>query len=390
MNTLNLNEIRDTIQDCNINFLIGSGMSTPYLEILGNVEVLLSILQSKKLRDKERKIIEASLYKKYFDGVIVRNIEILENSPSSLDVFNAYKAFLQSVNSILLNRKSTILSKEVNISTTNVDIFLEKALDDLGLEYNDGFCGRFSPVFSLNNFKKCASKKSLHYDNTSQIPVFNLLKLHGSLTWERKDEAKNIKFSQNLDIVKSIKDKKMLADSLIEIERNSTIDDLVTRTQGVTTYRKRAIEEFLNEYKKLSIINPTKEKFKHSLLNQTYYDLLRIYSNELEKENTVLFAMGFSFDDEHIRDLTLRAADSNPTLTIYIFAHTTESKGRFETKLNLRDAKNKNVKIIQPPRKKIDDNQGEVDKFEFNLQKINEEIFAELLKKIEEKDTTKI
>jgi hypothetical protein len=46
-----------------------------------------------------------------------------------------------------------------------------------------------------------------------------------------------------------------------------------------------------------------------------------IYNNELEKENGVLFVMGFSFADEHIRELTLRVANTNPTSIIYIFVY---------------------------------------------------------------------
>jgi hypothetical protein len=39
------------------------------------------------------------------------------------------------------------------------------------------------------------------------------------------------------------------------------------------------------------IVNPSKKKFKDTVLNETHYDLLRIYNNELEKENSVLFVM---------------------------------------------------------------------------------------------------
>jgi hypothetical protein len=58
------------------------------------------------------------------------------------------------------------------------------------------------------------------------------------------------------------------------------------------------------------IVNPSKKKFEDTVLNETHYDLLRIYNNELEKENGVLFVMGFSFADEHIRELTLRVANT--------------------------------------------------------------------------------
>src|ERR1700679_2241600 len=160
-------QIRDTIQDCNINFLIGSGLSFPYLGTLGNIEVLLTAVDETKLSDDKKKLVRTSLYKKYFDAVISKNLSILAVDVNSKAVLDGYHKFLHIWNSILLRRKSTILSKEVNIFTTNVDVFLDKSLEDLGLEYNDGFNGRFKPSFSLHNFKKSRFKKSLHYDKTA-------------------------------------------------------------------------------------------------------------------------------------------------------------------------------------------------------------------------------
>jgi hypothetical protein len=37
----------------------------------------------------------------------------------------------------------------------------------------------------------------LHFDNLSELPVFNLMKLHGSLTWIMENE-KTIVFSSDL------------------------------------------------------------------------------------------------------------------------------------------------------------------------------------------------
>lgn len=68
------------------------------------------------------------------------------------------------------------------------------------------------------------------------------------------------------------------------------------------------------------IVNPTKEKFSDTLLNKNYYELLRIFSNELEKENSLLVVNGFSFRDEHILDLVKRSM-VNPSLKILIFVY---------------------------------------------------------------------
>lgn len=380
-------ELRDVFQDCNINFLIGSGMSAPYLEILGDIEILLANLSEQSLEKEVRLIIEASLYKKYFDGVIAKNLNVLNGAEDSLDILNNYKMFLQYINSILLNRKSTILSKQANIFTTNIDVFLEKALEDIGLEYNDGFGGRFLPTFNLGNFKKSIFRKSLHYDNTSEIPVFNLLKLHGSLTWEIDSSAKGILFSPELKHVTNIKNQ-VPSDGIIMIPNGTNISSLAKNIDENTKQHYSSSELFLEEYKKLLIVNPTKEKFRQTVFDQTYYDLLRIYSNELEKENTVLFVMGFSFSDEHIRELTLRAANSNPTLIIYIVAHTSESKTSYENKLlNSKNVKNNNIRILEPQRTKPSESVNEEDAFEYNFKNINENIFGRLLKEIGEQGT---
>lgn len=386
-NKLNRTELKNIVQDCNINFLLGSGVSMPYLSTLGKIEQFLTELANKKekgeITDDQEKIIRISLYKKFFDGAILKNLEILKDGNGTSDVLGYYKTFLKTLNSILLKRKSTILNKQVNIFTTNVDVFLEKSLESTNVEYNDGFSGRFDPLFNLTNFKKTFFKTSLHYDNTSELPVFNLMKVHGSLTWDKKGNEV-IGFSPDLSIVKKIKSKTISDDKLIEIDNEKTIDDLVTEASGKTP--DASVDQFIAEYEKLAIVNPTKEKFRETVLNRNYYELLRIYSNELEKENTVLFVAGFSFADEHIRDVTIRVANSNPTLKIYIFSHSSDiDKGMEKIK---EASNNSNVEIISPPQKENGDGET-VDEFKYDLQNINSRIFGELLKKVDEKEGNK-
>src|SRR6266446_2539263 len=142
-----LDRILETVESCNLNFLIGSGLSAPYLRTLGLIESLLTDLEKKELPEGEKKLIRCSLYKSYFDGVIAKNRRLLENDPEAKPVLDGYFEFVKRINTILLRRKSTILGKEVNFFTTNVDIFLEHTIERVGLECNDGFSGRFAPWF---------------------------------------------------------------------------------------------------------------------------------------------------------------------------------------------------------------------------------------------------
>ncbi len=374
------NKLKDVLQDGNINFLIGSGLSKPFLSSLGSIEDLLTAVDKHQgLEDSRKNIIRSFLYKQYCEQVIFKNIQILENDAASLPTASHYKTFLTLINTILLNRKNTILSKQINIFTTNIDIFFEKALDELGLEYNDGFNGRFMPTFNLSNFRKSAFKKSLQYDNISEIPVFNLLKLHGSLTWAVNtlpNGDKGIKFCTNLDHVRGVK--ALDLSSITEARNGQTLAELIALAGARRI--SSSVTSFLDAYQEFPIINPTKEKFKQTLINQIHYELLRMYANELEKENSVLFVMGFSFADEHIREITLRALDSNPTLTVYIIAHSSGSVASYETKLGIANAKNRNIKVIVPNE---DKDNPRTDAYKHDFENINGKIFEPLADEVE-------
>ena len=380
----------DRIQDSNINFLFGSGMSAGYLEILGNIENLLTELDKKVFNDEKQKaLIRASILNKYFEGVIEKNTNILDEistDPKLASTLNSYKTFFKTLNQLILLRRNKLLSKQVNIFTTNIDIFLEKAVEEVGLESNDGFGKGFKPKYDLSNFKKSIFQKSLHFDNSSEIPVFNILKIHGSLTWEYEKE--NIYFDSTLKQTKMVKitSKSDLIEVVTEDSKSNKKDDLESLIAKIpaSTIDETKFASFLEEYDKLSIVNPTKGKFQQTVLDQKYYDLLRIYANELERENTLLFVMGFSFADEHIRDLTIRVANSNPTLMIYIFARSSNSKNKLEKILDIENnVKNKNIVIVSPTQSEQDDKSFE-DDFSYDFDNINAKIFMQILNKIKE------
>jgi len=271
----------------------------------------------------------------------------------------------------------------VNLFTTNIDIFLEKALDELDLEFNDGFNGRFRPLFSLSNFKICRFKKSLHFDKSAELPVFNLMKLHGSLSWEQGLNDSVI-FSVNLQHITEVGTKTLAPDHFIDIPDDAKLATLIPATSGKVS--DAATDAFMDAYEKLLIIvNPTKEKFHHTLMNETYYELLRLYSNELEKENTILFVMGFSFADEHLRDITLRAANSNPTLVVHIISYTSEAGNQIQAKFPSTTVRNANIKFIAPDQED-DGHGGKKDAFKYDFATINEKIVGAILTSVDVKN----
>jgi len=78
----------------------------------------------------------------------------------------------------------------------------------------------------------------------------------------------------------------------------------------------------------------------------------------------------------------LRAANSNPTLTILVFAHTSETVAQYKANFGPNSIKNNNVRLIIPNQE--DDGHGGLrDKFPFDFANINERMFSALLQNIE-------
>ncbi|QDD68122.1 hypothetical protein C6V80_09620 [Caminibacter pacificus] len=118
------------------------------------------------------------------------------------------------------------------------------------------------------------------------------------------------------------------------------------------------------------MINPTKEKFQETVFKKTHYELLRIFSNELEKENTILIVIGFSFADEHIRDITIRALNYNPLLNVFVYDY--DGNGVKHIEIENTKIKNNNLHIIKPQ-----------ENYQYDFENINHD-FENILKEIKE------
>ena len=151
LNTKLIDKLKNIIQDCNINFLIGAGLSTPYLSLLGDIEQEITKIASQDEKEPTKTKEESleNIYKKLFLGAIEKNLNILsltqdiDQEKLLKTTLKNYQDFLEIINRIVLLRRSTILSKQINLFTTNFDVLLEKSLDTSGVNYNDGFEGDF-------------------------------------------------------------------------------------------------------------------------------------------------------------------------------------------------------------------------------------------------------
>lgn len=345
------------LQTANINFLIGSGASRPFLETLGDVEVWLTKLaqEGADLSYVQKKALRASIYRAYFDKAIGRNLTKVPDA-TYIETIKQYVSFLSTLNEILNKRGNRLTPKQVNLFTTNIDTLIENAAEDVGVEFNDGFKGSVNQIFDETNFRKSISKASLHFQSVAELPVFNLYKVHGSINWEKLADDR-IGNDYKLDQVKKISDAlaginddQFIATTYVDAAgktQSYTYEELKDAVKALVVAKDDQYDAFLVEYEKLIMVNPTKRKFQETVMDMHFYELMRLYSNSLEKENSILFVTGFSFADEHIANLTMRAANSNPTLQIIIFAFDISELDSFKSYLKIGGgALNSNVMIL--------------------------------------------
>lgn len=350
---MTLDVLRNFIQSSHINFLYGSGISRPYLATLGNIEKWLTMLAEDASGEPYKEVIEASLYKAYCEGVILKNSSLsYSTNKDFLETKSAYADFFSICNELMNKRNSQLLSKQINLFTTNIDLLVEETLSKSGIELNDGFRGTIKPVYNESNFQISLSKASMQFHKQSEVPMFNLIKVHGAVNWIEQDGVIISDTFPMWKIEQALK--KIDKDFFVELQnvdkKDKTFDEVKTGADDIALMLPDDVyKDFFAAYNQIVMINPTKEKFKTSVLDYHFYELMRIYSNALERENSILFVMGFSFADEHIAQITKRAADTNPTLQVVVFAYSEKDEEGYKKNLQIEHGcSNNNILILTP------------------------------------------
>jgi hypothetical protein len=223
----------------------------------------------------------------------------------------------------------------------------ELSLELLEIDTNDGFAGKLRPRLDLGEYSTLRFRQGARFEYRSEIPTFNLFKIHGSAGW--RGEAEEIYFDHRLELVQDVRtafDK--AKPSLLSIAGSSDVDTAKLRNVARGQSFSDEAEAFAEAYLRLQIVNPEKTKFASTVLNKTYYELIRRFANELEKENSVIFVHGFSFRDEHLLDLVLRAAATNPTLQVIVLCYSRKAKDEISSLFPSERVKNGNVLFVQP------------------------------------------
>ena len=177
----------------------------------------------------------------------------------------------------LLNFLSRLSGKNGNkfsVVTTNYDVLIEQAAADNNFIVFDGFNFTPNPKFDSSMFEWNLVKEVQNI-NTREVEykdkVFNLLKIHGSLTWEKED---------NGDILRKNKD---------------IIDDT----------------------DKMVMIFPSSDKYAQSY-QEPYFELFSKFQELLKRPNTLLISSGFSFADAHIAKIVTQSLKNNSSLRLLV------------------------------------------------------------------------
>lgn len=274
-----IGKLQRMFSSCQINILVGSAFSLPQLKTLENIESDLTAAILEQDENKEYKI-KTNFFEKSIKPIQTTN-------PNGND-FKEKREFIKTITDIIDLRESSVVHKGINIFTTNYDNFLELSIEKNSIDYFDGFNGRIGPEFSTANFGKHISRQSSLTGRLAEKVSINLYKLHGSIYW--KEDSEKIVF-----------------------------DDYQERFERIKAASNR--KDFLDAYSSLAIVNPEKSKFNSTVMNSNYYDQIRMFSNEMDRQNSLMLVFGFSFADEHMLQVVERALKSNPTFTMLLFPY---------------------------------------------------------------------
>lgn len=244
------------------------------LGILYSQRIFLENLSTPKVEELSNcKKLIAEIEKTIFNEI---NVDI-ESYPAILDI---YKKFYQKVS---LRNKD--LSR-INIFTTNNDLFSETALDSINVNYINGFIGGlnkfFNPAFFNYSFSKRMDTSIDKYE-----PVENMVylyKLHGSINWIEDKSNKNSFFD---------------------------VSEIVSKNEIV----------YKEENNILIYPTPTKQD---KSLGSPYTELFREFQKKLLEPHSVLFIIGYGFNDSHVNNIIHQALATNSSINIVIFKELNE------------------------------------------------------------------
>ncbi|MFF2678043.1 SIR2 family protein [Arthrobacter koreensis] len=192
------------------------------------------------------------------------------------DPLQAHRTFFSR---LLRARRSNL--PRPRIFTTNYDLVIERALDELGYPYVDGFSGTVDRRLNLSFYGL-----DFHRIDTSTQKVLAraesavyVHKIHGSLNWRARTERDRITGVESLEV-------------------HQVPDDAPVGGDRVLIY-------------------PTTAK-EGDTLAFPYSDLMRQLGDAVQQDDTAIISVGYGFADPHINRILLRSLAVNPALNVLV------------------------------------------------------------------------
>ncbi|WP_075572339.1 SIR2 family protein [Megasphaera coli] len=332
-------ELDKLVRGKNINFLIGAGASVPMYPSLSfgkNYPTFEDIASHTQISKQAKIFMYIYYFMKWIEPMGV-NKKVFQSSCSDNEVFVNYKRLIKCFYNYL-QCESNETPKRINIFTTNYDLLFERTFDDFLFEnpliyFNDGSRGVFTKYVSNKNFYLNVTHSGYNDNYKREVPTVNLFKLHGSLSWKLFNDK--ILVNENNSVICKIKDatKKLKikleqVNSSIEHSKQKDVNLFVTSLNESVSklhLNNDLLDDFYDTYSQLPIINPNKYKFFKTVSEQYYYQLIRSFSYELERKQAILIVFGFSFADEHLRDIFERSL-LNPELQVILISYSKEGQ----------------------------------------------------------------
>jgi hypothetical protein len=175
-----------------LNFLLGSGTSAKSIGLMSNYKDYEELLETVKW--VSRNLLECiEDCKKDTPPLIIK--DSIENKASVEENLTEYVDFINAIIDILNLSNARQTPKSANIFTTNYDLFIEKAVDEVPRSkkfiFNDGSRGYFTKILDSSSYNQVVSYKGLNDNYISEIPYLNLIKPHGSVNWSKKEERED-------------------------------------------------------------------------------------------------------------------------------------------------------------------------------------------------------
>lgn len=184
-------------------------------------------------------------------------------------ILSGHKTFIHRLS------RRRVRDSRLKLFTTNYDTCFEEAAGSHGIVVIDGFSFTKPRVYDPRFFDFDIVKRTTNSTTTDNYleGVFQLYKLHGSVTWEKEDNC--------------------------ILEKDATPNGAC-------------------------MIFPAKGKYQQSYI-QPHLELMARYLSALREPNTCLLITGFGFNDNHLSEPIISAIKSNPYLKVIIADYSAES-----------------------------------------------------------------